>query len=624
MGEHDSDGSASAPLLTFGQLLRNSCGAHPRPFAPLHSLREAQTPIRVDGNTHGLKASQIKRLERLRRRRMPPDRLLTHELARELTEITREIRRQVGVLVDRRGSVTHVMVGNASSVEMPEWGRMRAGRGRLRGLRCIHTHLGHEGLTRDDLTDLAKLRFDAMATLRADEEGLPGELHTAALLPADEGGSGIQLLKPALPSRLDLDFQQWIRALEEELARQGRAREVGQGERAILVVVTAGRSREDTEYSTEELQELARSAGVAVVDVLVQGRPRPDPKTVLGAGKLQDLMIRCFQSDVDLVIFDDDLSASQARNLGERLDLRVIDRTQLILDIFAQHATTRDGKLQVELAQLKYVLPRLAQRDTSLSRLGGGIGGRGPGETKLEVDRRRVRDRVARLERDLRHLQKQREQRRSRRSRRGLPVLSIVGYTNAGKSTLLRALTRKEVHVEDKMFATLDPASRRLRFPRDREVIITDTVGFIRNLPPDLLAAFHATLEELREADLFLHVVDASDEAAPRHMVAVRKVLSELGLDDKPELLVFNKIDRLPPGEGHRLAARNGGVAVSALARTGLAELLERAEEELPTGPRTRAALHLSPPCETRAAQEPVKAAGPGTGEEQNGRGMAP
>jgi len=513
---------------------------------------------------------------------MPSDRLLTHELARELTEITRDIRRQVGVLVDRRGSVTHVMVGNASSVEMPEWGRMRAGRGRLRGLRCIHTHLGHEGLTRDDLTDLAKLRFDAMATLRADEEGLPAELHIAALLPANEDGSGIQQLPPVLPSRLDLDFQEWIRALEEELARSDRTREVDPGERAILVVVTAGRGREESEYSTEELRELARSAGVTVVDVLVQSRPRPDPKTVLGAGKLQDLMIRCFQSNVDLVIFDGDLSASQARNLGERLDLRVIDRTQLILDIFAQHATTRDGKLQVELAQLKYVLPRLAQRDTSLSRLGGGIGGRGPGETKLEVDRRRVRDRVARLERDLTHLQKQREHRRKRRTRRGLPVLSIVGYTNAGKSTLLGALTRKEVHIEDKMFATLDPASRRLRFPRDREVIITDTVGFIRNLPPDLVTAFHSTLEELREADVFLHVVDASDPALERHMAAVHGVLEEIGLGNKPELLVFNKVDRLPPGEGRRLAAHHGGVPVSARARTGLADLLEHAEDLLP------------------------------------------
>ncbi len=538
--------------------------------------------IKVFGHTHGLKASQHKQLERLCRRRVPPDRLVTQELARELCGITHELRRQVGVLVDRRGDVTHVMVGDARSIEMPDWGRMRAGVGRLRGLRCIKAHLGDEGLSKDDETDLALLRLDAMATVATRDDGLPGDVYTAALRPASEGEPSIQHLDPVAPSLLDLDFRDFIRALEEELARADRTREVGDGERAVLVVVTAGRNEEDTEYHTQELRELADSAGVAVTDVFVQRRRRVDPKTVLGAGKLQDLSLRCFQSDVDLVIFDHDLTPTQARNLTERIDLRVIDRTQLILDIFAQRASTRDGKLQVELAQLKYRLPRLAQRgDRSLSRLAGGIGARGPGESKLEVDRRRVRDRVARLERDLRNLERQRAGRRQRRSRRGLPVLSIVGYTNAGKSTLLRALTRREVHVEDKMFATLDPASRRLRFPRDREVIVTDTVGFIRDLPPDLMAAFHATLEELREADLLLHVVDATGDDVDRRLGAVHQVLQEIGLGDKPELLVFNKVDRLPPGEGARLAARHHGVAVSAVTRSGLRELLERAEDDL-------------------------------------------
>jgi GTP-binding protein HflX len=512
---------------------------------------------------------------------------VTHELARELTELSREIGRQVGVLVDRRGAVTHVMAGDAGSIEMPDWGRMRAGLGRLRGVRCLHTTLGGEPLTRDDLTDLAKLRLDAMATIEVREDGLPGPVHVAALAPDDSAGpGGIERLAPALPSQLELDFQGWIRALEDELARARPVRAVDAVERAILVVITAGRDRAETDYSTDELRELARSAGVEVVDVLVQNRPQPDPKTAIGSGKLQDLMIRCFQSDVDLVIFDDELSAVQARNLGERLDLRVIDRTQLILDIFAQRASTRDGKLQVELAQLKYLLPRLAQRDTSLSRLGGGIGGRGPGETQLEIDRRRVRERITRLERDLRLLERQRAHRRARRSRRGLPVLSIVGYANAGKSTLLRALTRTEALVEDKLFATLDPASRRLRFPRDREAIVTDTVGFIRDLPPQLVAAFRATLEELREADVFLHVVDASGEV-DRRIAAVRGVLDEMGLGAVPELLVFNKIDRLPPGEGARLAREYGAVPVSARVATGLAALLERVDDVLFEGGRT-------------------------------------
>ncbi len=489
--------------------------------------------------------------------------------------------------MDRRGAISHVMVGDARSIELPDWGRIRAGRGRLRGLRCIHTHVGDEPLTRDDLTDLALLRLDAMVAIATGPDGLPGLAYAASLKPANQEGTAVEYLEPVPPARLDLDFREWIRALEEELARQVRTRSVGSGERAILVSVTGGRRAEDVEVQMNELVELARSADVEVVDVVTQQRPRPDAKFLIGSGRLQDLVIRAFQSDVDLVIFDQNLTPTQARNLADRLDLRVIDRTQLILDIFAQRATTRDGKLQVELAQLKYRLPRLAQRaDRSLSRLAGGIGGRGPGETKLEVDRRRVRDRISRLERELRRLRGQRETRRQRRSRRGLPVLSIVGYTNAGKSTLLRSLTRSEVHVEDKMFATLDPASRRLRFPREREVIITDTVGFIRDLPEDLVAAFRATLEELSDADLLLHVVDASAEDVDRRIAAVREVLDEIGLTDAPELLVFNQIDRLPEGVGQALAARHGGVAVSALTRAGLHDLLARAEQMLWTEPR--------------------------------------
>ncbi len=520
---------------------------------------------------------------------------MTQELARELAAWTHETGRQVGVLVDRRGAISHVMVGDAGSIQLPDWGRMRAGQGRLRGLRCIHTHVGDDGLNRDDLTDLALLRLDAMVAITTRPDGLPGLAHAASLKPANAQGTALEQLEPAPPARLDFDFREWIRALEEELARQGRTLEVGGGERSILVSVTAGRRPDDVESQLEELIELARSADVEVVETVRQHRSRPDPKYLIGAGRLQDLMIRAFQSDVDLVIFDQNLTPTQARNLAERLDLRVIDRTQLILDIFAQRATTRDGKLQVELAQLKYRLPRLAQRaDRSLSRLAGGIGGRGPGETQLEVDRRRVRDRIHRLEKELVRVGAQRETRRQRRARRGVPVLSIVGYTNAGKSTLLRALTKTEVHVEDKMFATLDPASRRLRFPQDREVIVTDTVGFIRDLPADLVEAFRATLEELSEADLLLHVVDAAAPDIERRIAAVREVLDGLGLERRPELLVFNQIDRLPAGAGRALAARHRGVAVSALTREGLPELLSRAEQilwsELPAGDSRRTA----------------------------------
>ena len=512
---------------------------------------------------------------------MPADRLLTQELARELTEISREIRREVGILVGRRGDVQHVMVGDAHSIELPDWGRLRAGRGRLRGLRCLHTHLDGEGLTPDDKTDLLLLRLDAMVTIGVGGDGLPTLAHTAALRPVTLDGDEIECLEPQPPASLLFDFQVWVRDLEDALSRAVGTREVGDRERAILVSVTAGRRADDLEIHLAELRELARTAGVEIVDVVTQQRPRVDPRTVLGSGKLQELVVRAFRSDSDLVIVDQDLTPTQARNLATRMELRVIDRTQLILDIFAQHATTRDGQLQVELAQLRYRLPRLAHRaDISLSRLAGGIGGRGPGETKLEVDRRRTRDRVTRLERELRTLGRQRVNRRRRRGRRDVPVLSIVGYTNAGKSTLLRALTKTDVYVADKMFATLDPVSRRLRFPREREVIITDTVGFIRDLPADLVTAFRATLEELASASLLLHVVDASAADCDRRIAAVRGVLVEIGIE-APELLVFNQIDKLERGEGQTFAHRHGGVAVSARARTGLGTLLERAEHML-------------------------------------------
>ncbi|MBW2229516.1 MAG: GTPase HflX [Deltaproteobacteria bacterium] len=538
--------------------------------------------IQVYGNTRGLKASQVRQLERLFRRRLPADRLLGNDFARQICQISRDIRRQVGVLADRRGDVQHVMVGDARGIELPDWGRLRAGRGRLRGLRCIHTHLTDEGLSRDDLTDLAVLRLDAIVSVGVREDGLPGLAHTATLAPANDDGRTTEIHAPIHPAELDLDFGVFIRDLENELSATTGAQQVGGAERAMLISVTAGRDRETLDIHVEELTELARAAGVQVVDVITQNRPRLDPKTSVGSGKLSDLVIRCFQQDIDLVIFDQDLTPTQARNLAERMELRVVDRTQLILDIFAQRATTRDGKLQVELAQLRYRMPRLAQRaDLSLSRLAGGIGGRGPGETKLENDRRRVRDRITRLERDLKQLAKQREGRRRRRGRRGVPVLSIVGYTNAGKSTLLRALTQADVFIEDKMFATLDPVSRRLRFPREREVIITDTVGFIRDLPGDLVAAFHATLEELVDADLLLHVVDASAPDFERRVQAVHDVLGRIGLGEKPELLVFNQIDKLPDGAAPALERRHDCVAISSVKKQGLSNLLSRAERML-------------------------------------------
>ena len=536
----------------------------------------------VFGNTLGLKPSQLEALRRTYRRRVDAEAIVSPELARHLTELSLETNRQVGVFLDRKGDVEAVIVGDARKLDLPDVGRARAGESRLRGLRLVHTHLHGEPVTRDDHTDLALLRLDLVAALEVKDDGLPGRVHFAHLVPENEGGA---LWKDEVaPSVHDLDWPALSQALalEEEFARARAVRRTGGRERAILVGWGGKRrTRADAEGSLEELKELARTAGVEVLDATLQMRRDPDPRYFIGEGKLQELVLHSMQLMASMIVFDADLSPSQARHIAEVTSLKILDRTQLILDIFAQRAQSADGKLQVELAQLKYLYPRLVGRDDSLSRLAGGIGGRGPGETKLEIDRRRVRDRITALERRIASLSQNRGLRRKQRNERSLPVLSIVGYTNAGKSTLLNALTASEVLVEDKLFATLDPTSRRLRFPRDREVIITDTVGFIRDLPEDLVTAFSATLEELYDADLLLHVVDAGDPRHDQQIRAVETILRELELDGKRRLLVFNKADRLPSGDAAALAHHRDGVAVSAATRAGLPELLHRCDRIL-------------------------------------------
>ncbi len=492
--------------------------------------------------------------------------------------------RQIGVLINRRGEIEHVVVGDAVKLEFPDIGRARAGDSRLRGLRLVHTHLQDEPLTRDDLTDLALLRLDCILAIQARPDGLPGKCSIGWLDPEAKNSTSPWRTEEHDDVSSLGDPIANAEEIESAYARSIKGRQVATEGRAVLVaVVQHGRERADS--SMTELKELARTAGVEVVDVMMQARPKLDPRFVIGEGKLDELNLRAMQLLADMLIFDHDLSPSQARHLADRTSLKVIDRTQLILDIFAQRAQSADGKLQVELAQLKYMLPRLTQQDEGLSRLAGGIGGRGPGETKLESDRRRVRDRIAVLEARVTALSAERQTRRQKRGRQDLPVISIVGYTNAGKSTLLNALTDSSVLVENKLFATLDPTSRRLRFPRDREVILTDTVGFIRALPKTLVSAFRATLEELSEADLLLHVIDASDPEHPQQIVAVETILKSLHLEDTRRLLVFNKCDRLSGGIDGAVARAivhaHGGIAVSAVTREGFPELLARAEELL-------------------------------------------
>ena len=471
-----------------------------------------------------------------------------------------------------------MIVGTHQGIVIPNLEKYRSGGGRLKGLRCVHTHLHHESLTQDDFTDLALLKLDLMAAITMDQEGRADAIHAAHLLPGEMNGENWQVLPPLRPWDPDVDCQALIRSLESEFSRKDRAQKVkGKRERGLLVSVTAA-PRRVAEDSMAELRELAESCHIDVVGTVIQHRPKVDPRFLMGQGKLSQLVILALQKGADMFIFDQELNPSQVRSITELTEVRVIDRTQLILDIFAQRARSREGKIQVELAQLKYRLPRLVGKGTAMSRLTGGIGGRGPGETKLEVDRRRVRDRIGQLERLLREVQKQRGQRRARRNKRGLPIVSIIGYTNAGKSTLLNTLTRSSVLAESRLFATLDPTSRRKKFPKDVEVIITDTVGFIRELPEELFTAFRATLEELADADLLLHVIDISNPRFADQILSVERILESLDLNQIPVLKVLNKQDRVDPAEISKLVRTLDGVPISATDKQTLAPLLEQME----------------------------------------------
>jgi GTP-binding protein HflX len=549
------------------------------------------------GNTTGLGPHATRTLERIYRRKVDLEHIATPELIKSLAEASHEIGRQVGALVHRSGEVDYVIVGDATRLMLPDIGRLRAATGRFRALRLVHTHLYNEPLTRDDLVDLVRLRLDLVAAVQLTPEGEPRTIHYAynapvadRPLPVEAAGRTVLTADGALPyhqvgpvlvGRDDVNFGELIQALEDEFAKRSRARAVtGKDGRAILVHVgDKGKAQilghAHAEESLRELGELSRSAGVAVMDTVLQLRDHLDPKFVMGKGKLDEVVLRAAELDVDNLIFDRNLTPSQAAAITKHTDLKVIDRTQLILDIFAQRAESADGKLQVELAQLKYTLPWLSLKDNSLSRLTGGIGGRGPGETKLEIGRRRAKERVSFLEAQLKKSSKQRRERRRRRARLDVPLVSIVGYTNAGKSTLLNALTGAGVLAEDKLFATLDTRSRRLRFPEEREVVITDTVGFIRDLPKDLFAAFRATFEEAADADLLLHVVDAGDPARDQHIDTTLALLSELGLDAIPRILVFNKIDLVDAPHVRRLTlGRRDVAAVAATDRESTRQLL--------------------------------------------------
>ena len=503
------------------------------------------------------------------RKRIAPDLIVSPEMARSMVEFSNETGRQIGVLIDRSGKINLVIVGDAKQIVIPALTGIRSSGGRLKGLRCIHTHLAGENLTDDDLIDLLFLRLDLMGIIKIGPDGLPEKLYSAHLVPAPVESRDWAFLEPTVPGRQPFGFDELITALEEEFARLQPLRAVDKGkDRALLISVTTPsrfQSSESNQESMDELVELARSDDIIVLDTVIQKRKKINRKFILGKGKLGEIMLSALRLNANLLIFNQELNPSQIRSITDHLELRVIDRTQLILDIFARRALSREGKLQIEMAQLKYMLPRLTMRDDALSRLTGGIGGRGPGETRLEIDRRRINDRLALLAKKLKQVSKERYQRRSRRRKREIPVISLVGYTNAGKSTLLNTLTQSKITAEDKLFATLDPTSRQLRFPKDIEVIVTDTVGFIRDLPDELLQAFKATLEELYEADMLVHVIDASNPRFHDQVEVVEKQLRELDLDKIPCLRVLNKIDLVAKDFAERQCREYRAVPLSAL-----------------------------------------------------------
>ena len=554
----------------------------------------------VHGDTANLKSNQARLLQRLGARQVPPDLVISAVLARDLLDLSQVLNRQLGLFIDRRGRVQRVILGDAHSLSLPEFTRVRGQGGRLRGIRLIVTHLVPDPLGREELADLAKLRLDLVAAIHRGPAGV--QIDLASLAPAPPANTAAVFVVRSFPrvplgvlSRdededhplpapdMPADFLEYIGDLEARLVAATQvARAESQGTRAMALMIHQ-RAGAELDAREQELRELCRTAGLHLVDFATQRRPGPDPRTFFGQGKLRDVLVRALEQDVELLVCDPDLTPSQAREIGEHTDLKVIDRTTLILDIFAQHARSADGKLQVELAQLRYLLPRMIGHGTAMSRLAGGIGGRGPGETKLEIDRRRAKERIHDLDRRLGVLKQRRDQRRALRQRTGVPVVAIVGYTNAGKSSLLNTVTDSAVIAEDKLFATLDPTVRRIRFPKDYEVVLLDTVGFIRDLPPALVQAFSATLEEVAEADLLLVVVDASDPDQDQQRATVETILGDIGAGAVPRLWVYNKADRLDPADlaTRRADATRDTYFLSALDRRSTAALMHGIDEHL-------------------------------------------
>ena len=517
----------------------------------------------IYGNIEGIRKSVLIEMEQLYELEFEPDEFLPEVLMDKLAQYSELFNREVMVYLSRYGEVIEITVGSLESVPLSAK-RMRRNPNRLSGIRCIHTHPGgNPELSTVDEQALRMMKFDAMCAIGV-KEGKPTGVCAGFLGDMVHKQFEIVRLGPVKPNRIpQMLWMEEIERAEQRVQAAGQMQDNEPGkERALLVTV-------DSEESMEELAGLADTAGAMVIERVLQKRMKPDGATYIGSGKAEELALVCQAQEIDVVIVDDELTGAQVRNLEEILGVRVIDRTTLILDIFAQRAQSKEGKLQVELAQMRYRLPRLIGLGTVLSRLGGGIGTRGPGETQLEADRRRIRRRIVELERDLKEVSRQRNVRRSRRQKGEQTVVALVGYTNTGKSTLLNTLSGSEVLAEDKLFATLDPVTRRVQMPDNSQILLVDTVGFIRKLPHDLVEAFKSTLEEAMYADLLLIVSDASSAQYHEQRKVVGEVLAELGASDKPVLEVLNKTDRAS-AEAVQVP---GAIRISAATGAGLDEL---------------------------------------------------
>ncbi|MBR2071182.1 MAG: GTPase HflX, partial [Phascolarctobacterium sp.] len=506
------------------------------------------------GNLKGIRNSVIEELKTLYDMKLSSGQLLSAELALKLADITEFINREVSVYITRSGQIIRVAVGSNETVELPAV-EGRRGSSRLSGIRCVHTHPnGTPSLSGVDISALKANRFDCMIAIGVTApDYTQSTLGFGMIVGMDENEQFVvENYGPLTMAEAEtIYFPNLVTTVERILEKQTSSTSLAQSqERAVLVGMeyngmlnTLGWTIED---SVEELKQLADTAGAQVVAKFMQKRPKPDPAFFIGKGKVQELALFVQQENIDLCIFDDELSPAQQRNIEQAMGIRVLDRTALILDIFAQRARTNEGKLQVELAQLQYNLPRIMGKGLSLSRLGGGIGTRGPGETKLEVDRRRIRDRIAYIKECIGKVKSVRTLHRAGRNKASVPTVSLVGYTNAGKSTLLNTLTNSDIYAKDQLFATLDPTTRQLDLPNKQQAILTDTVGFIQRLPHQLVAAFQSTLEEVVEADVLLHVIDVSHELYKEQSNAVYHVLDQIGAKDKTIITVYNKIDKLP------------------------------------------------------------------------------